>query len=286
MWGSQLPSRIKDIIMATPKRKKTTLDKDFAKALTDLNKVFSATILGKKFKIKPWKIYYYKRYRKRKPFSKTKRKKILRFYRKLIRRKEREDFRYHYKVTKRKRIEPVRFIAELQVKELIKEIGKEELAKRMKVKPETIERWETRKIGRLKKEHRKKLFRLYETIKRLAGIFFLCYQCPMKWGRRRIMRTYCYIKYYPAYKGTKEGFLNLIREREWETAELEDKWRYLIAPQEEFDISATIDFLRNLDKVSEARLPESLEDCREFIEDNFKGKDRRTLLEELSKYEQ
>jgi len=278
--SSQLLSRAKDNTMATPKRKKTTLDKDLAKALTDLNKVFSATSLGKKFKIKPWKVYYYKRYRKRKPFPKKIKGKILRFYKKLRDRKKEEDLRYHYKVVKRKRLKPVTFIGKIKTKELIKKIGKDELAKRMGVKPKTIERWAEGRFDRVRKKTKEKLYQEYKKIRELAGIFFLYYRFKTRWGKRRILREYCKIKYYPGFSGTKQGFLDYIREKEFYDIE-----EYLIAEQRKFKLLDVIKFLKNLKNVSQAYFIESIEDCRQFIEDNFDRKQRTKLLKNLSKYE-
>jgi len=167
--------------------------------------------------------------------------------------------------------------------ELIKAIGKDKLAKRMKVKPETIEKWARGDFIRLREKTRKKLYRVYKTIQKLTGIFFLCRELTAKWGRRRVIRSYYFIHYEPIFYGTNEGFLDKIYEVEWKILEIK-KEDYLKGKRRSFTLSETLRFLKKLERVSEAYFPESLEACREFVNDNFKGKERNKLLKKLKKY--
>lgn len=273
------------------KRKREVLDKrkknperDLAKALYDLNKIFTSKELSRKFRIKPWQVSKYKKYRKRKPFNKKKRERILKFYDKLQRMEKGEDFRYHYRViTKKRRIVPSIKIPASRINELIERIGIKKLAREMRVKPETIKKWQKGRFIRLGLKAKEKLYRTYrEYLKRLVGLFFLQEAFLPKHKRRR--KAYCYIKYYKTFFGTKNEFKNYIEDKEY--FRLQDS---LIGERGRFNEVETGNFLNYLNKVrqtgDESLLRRSIEDCREFIAENFKGKGLRRLLKKVKKYE-
>src|SRR5271157_1659812 len=95
--------RKKKVIEVRPKNP----ERELAKALSDLNKIFGRKKLAKQFRIKIWQVSAYKNYRKRKLFDKKKRLKIMSFYKKLQEPRHGEDFQYNYKiVSKKKRLVP------------------------------------------------------------------------------------------------------------------------------------------------------------------------------------
>lgn len=271
--------------MATPKRERK-LDRKLAKALTDLNKIFSQEDLAKKFKLKKHQIRYYKQYRKRKPLSPKKREAIIRFWQKLKKQKKKETQQYHYRVV-RGRIQPHYAPAYRQIDALIKKYRTpERLAKELKVSVQTAKRWIKKDFKRLKKENREKVYRLYKEItKRWAGLFFIGRIST----RRRKERIYTYIKYFRNYYGAEDDFLMAVYD-----IEVGEEWRakleiriidQLIAEERKFKVGDAKRFFEHLKEVSEGKFRESLENCKAFVKEQFTGKTRDNLLKELRRYE-
>ena len=273
--------------MATKKDTKRRLDKEtryLIRAVRDLSQIFTQKELSKRFKITPSQIRYYKQYRKRKPLPKRKREAIIRFYGKLKDRERKEDYRYHYVVVKR-RIKKGKDIIQRQTLDLIEEIGAEKLAKKIGVKPETIIRWSNRRVGRLRKEHRRRLYRLHsKLIKNLVGLFVIQREFKDKKERKK---KYNFIEYHGIFKGTEIGFESYIlgtkqTEIEFIRAEIIDS---LIRKQGKFSVNEAKKFISHLGNVPLSFFAKSKNACYEFIVDNFTGKDKSKLLKELEKYE-
>lgn len=265
--------------MATSNKKNgRILDRKLAKALVDLTKILSQKELAKKFKIKKWQVAAYKQYKKRKPFNKKKRAAILRFYDKIKKAEKGEDLLYHYRVVA-ERIQPILALPTSMVRELIKEIGIERLAKKMKVTPETVKRWQRGKV-RIKLKNKTRLFQVYKRylyLKKWIGLFFLSRE--FKYNKR--FRRYYYIHYERFFYGTKEQFYKHILDTEWGDIEIIDS---LIGEKKIFKAKEVEIFLEHLERVHEGYIKKSLKACREFLEDNFKGRILTRLLKILKEY--
>jgi len=271
--------------MATsPKKNNRILDRDLAKALTDLSKVIPQKELAKKFRIKKWHISVYKEHRRRKPFDKRKRKKILQFYSKLQEVEREEDFLYHYRVvTKKKRLIPSIKLPTSKVVELVERIGVVKLAREIGVKPETVERWQKGRFLKLKLKTKERLYEIHRKyLKRWVGLFFVKEIFIPKHRKRG--KSYCKIVYYKIFYGTESEFVDYVRDREYFKVE-----GWLIDRKRKFKGTEVQDFLEYLDEVVETKdevlLRKSIEDCREFLTDNFKGRILSRLLKIVRIYE-
>jgi len=254
-------------------------ERDLAKALTDLNKIFTTKELAKKFGIKTWQVSRYKKYRKRKPFDKRKREQILKFYKDIIERKKGLDYKYGYRII-RGRVQPILDYDIIKVKELVDEIGVEKLAKKIGVSPYTIRRWMTGGLLRFTNEARKKIDRLHQkTFLKLAGIFFLSQGFEIAGGEE--LAHYKYIHYQENFKGSQDEFLNYIHSSERGFPDIID---FLIAQKGKFGKEKAKQFLRHLGRVSSAHKEKSYQNCRLFVKHNFKGTTQSQLLKLIRKY--
>lgn len=264
-------------------RKNYNPEKELAKALTDLNKIFTQKQLAKKFKIKSWQVSKYKKYKKRKSLPPTQRGKILRFYRKLQANRHGEDLRYFYKVTgKKRRLESSIKLPTTEINELAKRIGVKKLAKKLGVKPATIRQW---KLGRSKitAAKRNKVYELYKkSVKKLVGIFLLSEKFLPQGKKKR--KSYSVMKYYKTFLGDEEEFRIYVEDQEY--FGLEDS---LISPKKKFGESKAANFLSHLAEVKRnsdrGLIMKSIEESKYFINDNFSGEKRKRLLKILKKYE-
>jgi transcriptional regulator with XRE-family HTH domain len=278
-----LPLSYKDIIkvatnMATPQQQLKTRRK-LGKIFVDLNKLFTIKELSQKFKIPEWKIYRLKKFRKVKLPPRKTIEKVYRFYNQLQKRKRKEDLLHHYTI-ERKRIKPAKRLGIRQIKKLIEKYGIEGTAKKLKVSPLTIKRWEKGIPKRIKTEYREKIFELYREItKKLVGIFLIAVRFPQKRGR--FSAPYRYITYEHYFNGTEEEFYFYISTKAYGEIMIEDS---LIEEVKKFTFKEAKDFLKNLKKVDAPFFSRSFKACQEFIEENFTGKTKTRLLKELEKY--
>jgi transcriptional regulator with XRE-family HTH domain len=249
------------------------------KIFVDLNKLFTIKEISQKFEIPEWKIQRLKKYRKVKLPEPKKINKVYRFYNKIKKRERKEDLIHHFTI-ERKRIKPIKRLGIRQIKKLIKKYGIKGTAKKLKVSPSTIKRWEKGIPKRIKQKYRKKIFELYREItKKLVGIFLIAVRFRQKRGR--FSKPYRYISYEHYFNGTEEEFLFYISTKEYGEIEIEDN---LIGKLKSFTYSEAIDFLENLKKVDKPFFARSFKACQEFIEENFIGKTENRLLTKLEKY--
>ena len=279
--------------MATPKKNKKILNRKqawkeqriLAKALRDLNQFFSAKELARKFKIKPSQVYYYKQYRKRKPLDEKKRKKIIEFWEYLKRAPKREDLIYHYRV-RGGRLKPSPSVSFEITNKVINEVGIEKLAKILKVKPETIRRWQEKGTLGSNKKIKEKIFQEFQKRhRRWAGLFFICKQYKVK--RKKEFEEYCEIIYARNFNGSKESLIDWVAKNI--TYGFVDRKQLkkdsLIADLGKFKERKVIRFFNEyLPKVDKSKLNSSLTQCYEFLKENFKGKKLEKLTEILKQY--
>jgi len=256
------------------KKNERILDRKLAKALIDLNKIFPQEEIVKRFTIKKWRISAYKRYKKRKPFDKRKRRAILKFYDDILDKKPLQR-QYDYRVVK-KRVRPIVDHIVIKTRDLKTRIGIKKLAREMKVKPETITKWEKGKqIPSFKK--RQKLWQITQKyLKRLVGIFFVSKSKP-KEPPKKGFEEYSIIFYQKIFYGTKKEFHNFIRIG---VVEMHDS---LIGERGTFKKKEATNFLENLEELDKAYLRSSAEACRDFLKHNFKGAILTKLLRLLRK---
>jgi hypothetical protein len=272
-------------IMATPKTKKI-LDRQLAKALRDLNQFFTAKEISKKFKIKPWQVYSYKKYRKRKPLPKAKRDKIIEFWEYLKKASKREDLLYQYRVVKG-RLKPSPSVSFEITKKTIDKVGIEKLAKRLKVRPETVKRWAERGTLYSKKEIKKKLFKEFQKYyRRWVGLFFICEYFRER-GKKE-PKGYCRIVYARHFNGSKEDLIDYVIANKTfgEVNRNQLKKDSLIADIGKFKEKQVENFFRKyLPRVSPTKLTSSLNECYDFLKENFKGEALDRLTAILKEYE-
>jgi hypothetical protein len=280
--------------MATPKKDKKILDRKqvwkeqrtLAKALRDLNQFFSAKSLAKKFKIKPSQVYYYKQYRKRRPFPKEKREKIIEFWEYLKRAPKREDLIHHYKVRKG-RLKPSPSVSFEITNKVIKKVGVEKLAKRLRVKPETVKRWQEKGTLGSSLKIKKKIFQKFQKYyKRWVGLFFIREKFKVR-GKKE-PEGYCKIVYARHFNGSKENLIDyVISHRVYGKVNKNQIRRdSLIADLGKFKEKKVAKFFNEyLPRVAESKLASSLTECYEFLKENFKGKKLERLTQILKEYE-
>jgi len=281
--------------MATPKKEKRISDRAsdwknqriLAKALRDLNQFFSAKDLAKKFKIKPSQVYYYKQYRKRKPLDKRKREKIIEFWEYLKRAPKREDLIYHYKV-RQGRLKPSPSVSFEITNKVINKVGVKKLAKKLKVKPETIKRWQEKGTLGSSKKIKKKIFQEFQRhYRRWVGLFFIREKFKVR-GKKE-PEGYCKIVYARHFNGSKENLIDyVISHRVFgEVDKSQIRRCSIIADLGEFKERKVARFFDEyLPKVDKSKLVSSLNECYSFLEENFKGKKLERLIKILKEYEE
>ena len=280
-------------------KKKIASQRTLAKALTDLNKLFTRKELSKKFKVKPGKISLYKRYKKGRGNIKNQGK-ILRFYRKLQSNKHNEKLKYFYRtVGKDRRIEPSRNIPAAEINDLIEKLGYDRktkkvvwskgvklTAKQLGVSAGTVRRWSKGRTGRIKKRKRERLRKVArKKLKVLYGIFFLAEDFLPKQKKRYI--EYHRILYYPNHPGNKTSFRAYVGQQT--IYGVEDS---LIAQRGKFSKEKANGFLDYLKQIrmeykrtnNERLIAESVESCIQFVNDNFKGRERLIMIRKIRKY--
>jgi hypothetical protein len=271
--------------MAAPKKEKK-IDRPLAKSLRDLNQFFSAKELSKKFKIKPWQVYYYKKYSKRKPFDLKKRKKIIEFWEYLKKAPKREDLIYQYRVIKG-RLKPSPSVSFEITKKTIDKVGIEKLTKKLKVSPETIKKWAERGTLYSKKEIKKKLFREFEKhYRRWVGLFFICEY--FKERGKKEPKEYCKIIYARHFNGSKENLIDyVVSQKTFGKIDRNQLKKFsLITDIGKFKEKQVEKFFRKyLPQVSPTKLTSSLNECYDFLKENFKGKILDRLTKILKEYE-
>jgi len=268
----------------TLKTRKKNTERELSRALYDLSSIFTRKEIADKFKITERQVSVYRKYRIRKPFNKEKKGKILNFYNKLQKAKEGEDLFYHYIVTgKQRRIKPSIQIPSLIIDELAERIGVINLARRMGVSRQTIWRWRKGKFLRLSLRTKEKLHKLSISVtKKLLGLFFLQEEFVIRSKKTIKKRRYSVIRYLKVFLGTEEEFKNYINAKEY--YELVDS---IIGEKGKFKKEETINFMVYLKEVKKsgdsALLSTSAQAYKEFIIDNFRGKEPSILLGELNK---
>lgn len=280
-------------------KKKIAPQRTLAKALTDLNKLFTRKELSRKFKVKPNKVSLYKHYKKGREKLKSQ-DKILRFYRKLQSNKHNEKLKYFYRtVGQDRRIEPSRNIPAAKISDLIEKLGYDKktkkviwsrgikrTAKQLGVSVGTVRRWSKGRTGRIKKKKREKLGRVIrKKLRALYGIFFLAEDFLPKGKRRNI--EYHRMLYYRNFHGNKTSFRAFVGEQTIYGIE-----KSLIAERGKFSKREANDFLDYLKEIrmeyrrtnNERLIAESVESCIQFVNDNFKGGERLRMIRKIRKY--
>ena len=298
----------------TPPIKKE-YDKALARALVELNKIFTLKELEKKFTVKASLLSKYKRKKILKPLKKDKAKEIKKYYQKLIRRENLEDLEYSYDVRNYK-IKPVLRIAITRIKELeeviiktmtmrgfarrigvpIKTIRKwsenkikkameryaeKKVAEKLGVSYRTIRRWKKNKVKRIQPKYIRRLHEIHtKTIKPMTGIFLFTS------FNKRAEKDYDYFVYESDFWGTEKTFIETITRRESERgARLKDYiikkkgYKFSIDEAEEY-----IQYLKKTKYISKKHYENNKRTITTFIHDNFKGAELKTLMKKLRKH--
>jgi hypothetical protein len=155
------------------------------------------------------------------------------------------------------------------------------------VKPETVKRWAERGTLYSKKEIKKKLFREFQKhYRRWVGLFFICEY--FKERGRKEPKEYCKIVYARHFNGSKEDLIDYVITHKTfgEIDRNQLKKDSLIADIGKFKEKRVENFFRKyLPKVSPTKLTSSLNECYNFLKENFKGKALERLTKILKEYE-
>lgn len=258
-------------------RKKVNPERELAKALKDLGKIFPKKTLGRQFKIKPWQVSLYAKYKKRKPLPKKKQKAIMAFYKKLQRTKHHEDLRYAYSVSRAGRITPVKWIPAAEVLDLIRKQGVKKTAKTLNVSQDTVLRWKSGRFTRIKAKNREKLFKARQRSVHagLDGIFFL-QRDRFQSGDNYFYASYSFIEFQSNLLMTRDEFLVYMQNKNYfriKDSAIKTRYKFTEAEATRF-----IDHLATVKSHGDPALfQDSVYAINSFIDREFSGKVRERL---------